>query len=387
MKAMQWWIGTLVCAAWLSGAPVAGAAQLVVNGSTTVYPIVQQAAAEYARANPHVEFEIVASGSGNGIKALIDGTTHIASSSRFIKDKEVQMAMEKGVFPVAFRVAYDCIVPVVHPGNPVENLTMGQLKQIFQGTIRDWGELGGSPGAILVVSRDPSSGTFEVWHEKVMHKEDFIPSAALRDSNQKLMEAVAQFPQAIGYVGLGYVNPTVKAVRVDGIEGTELTALDGSFPVSRPLFMFTSGYPEGETLKFINYILEPGKGQKFVKLAGFVSLYEPQAETAGPVDGARPAVSAAPQDAAPAAYGPTDTAPAPQGAAYPDYLRMSWREKVGLVQKHLSALQYPVGPVDSLWGPRTYAAVMQYQQDNRLPADGNITFQLLRSMESKTRVQ
>ena len=102
-------------------------------------------------------------GSGNGIKSIIDGTTDIADASRFIKDKEVALAVEKGVYPVPFGVAYDCIVPVVHPSNPIGNLTIDQLKGIYQGKIKNWKELGGLDKKIVVISRDTSSGTYEVW--------------------------------------------------------------------------------------------------------------------------------------------------------------------------------------------------------------------------------
>ena len=147
------------------------AEKIIIKGSTTVLPIAQKCAEAYMVDNPDVKISISGGGSGNGIKAVIDSTTDIGDSSRFIKDKEVKLAMSKGVYPVPFRVAYDCIVPVVHPSNNLENITLVQLRAIYKGEIKNWKDLGGSDRKIVVISRDTSSGTYEVWHKKVMKKD------------------------------------------------------------------------------------------------------------------------------------------------------------------------------------------------------------------------
>ena len=221
----------------------------------------------------HQNFSISGGGSGNGIKAIIDGTTDIADSSRFIKDKEVKMAVEKGRYPVPFSVAYDCIVPVVHPSNSVKDLTLAQLKDIYQGTIKNWKQVGGPDRKIVVISRDTSSGTYEVWEKKVMNKERVYPGALLQASNGAVAQAVAKNKNAVGYIGLGYMNDTIKATTVNGIVGSETTTLNGTFPISRPLYMFTNKWPKDEISKFINFVLHPDKGQKLVKGAGYVPLY------------------------------------------------------------------------------------------------------------------
>ncbi len=249
------------------------AENLVIKGSTTVLPIAQKVAEAYMKENPEVKISISGGGSGNGIKAIIDGTTDIGNASRFIKGKEVKLALENGQYPVPFRVAYDCIVPVVHPGNGVNNLTLSQLKDIYMGKVKNWKALGGDDRPVVVVSRDTSSGTYEVWEKKVMEKERVYPGALLQASNGAVVQAVAKNKNAIGYIGLGYLDNSVKALTVGGIEGSEETTLDGSFPISRPLFMFTRGWPEGKTVSFINYVLSPAKGQKLVKEVGYVSLY------------------------------------------------------------------------------------------------------------------
>jgi len=251
----------------------AWAGNIVIKGSTTVLPIAQKVSEAYMKANPGVTISLSGGGSGNGIRAIIDGTTDIADSSRFIKDKEVKMAVEKGVYPVPFAVAYDCIVPVVHPSNSLTNITLKQLKAIYQGQIKNWKELGGPDRKIVVISRDTSSGTYEVWEKIVMKKERVFPRALLQASSGAIVQVVAKNKNAVGYIGIGYVNDTVKPLTVNNVKGSPETTLDGTFPISRPLYMFTRGWPEGDTLNFINYVLSPDKGQKDVKEAGFVPLY------------------------------------------------------------------------------------------------------------------
>ena len=254
-------------------ANVVWAGNIVIKGSTTVLPIAQKVAEAYMKEHPDVKISISGGGSGNGIKALIDGSTDIADSSRFIKSKEVKLAIERGAYPVPFAVAYDCIVPVVHPSNPVTDISMEQLKDIYMGKVKNWKELGGPDKKIVVISRDTSSGTYEVWHNKVLKKERVFPGALLQASNGAIVQAVAKNKNAIGYIGLGYVERTVKTLTVNRVEGSEETTLNGTYPVSRALYMFTGGWPKGDTLNFLNYVMHPEKGQKLVREVGFVPLY------------------------------------------------------------------------------------------------------------------
>ena len=252
---------------------LAFAESLVIKGSTTVLPVAQKAAEVYVKMHPDVNVSISGGGSGNGIKALIDGSTDIANASRFIKEKEINLAMKNNVFPVAHRVAIDAIVPVVHPANSVKNITLTQLKSIYRAKIRNWKELGAEDRKIIIISRDTSSGTYEVWHKKVMKKERVAPTAQLLASNGAVAQAVMNNKHAIGYVGIGYLNKNIKALDVNGVTASVTTALNGTYPVARPLFMFTNGWPKGVVSDFINYVVSP-KGQKTVKEEGFVPLYE-----------------------------------------------------------------------------------------------------------------
>ncbi len=261
----------LICFATITFSQVF-AGEIVIKGSTTVLPIAQKTAEAYMAENPDVKISLSGGGSGNGIKAIVDGTADIGNASRFIKQKEVDLANSKGVYPVPFRIALDAIVPVVNNKNKVANLTMTQLKNIYLGKIKNWKEVGGTPGKIVVISRDSSSGTFGVWKKLVMKKKRVIPRALTVPSNGGIVQAVANTPGAIGYVGLGYLNKEIKAVSVDGVKGTEENTLNGSFPIARGLFMFTKGWPQGDTMGYLSFILSK-KGQQLVKEAGSIPLF------------------------------------------------------------------------------------------------------------------
>jgi phosphate transport system substrate-binding protein len=262
-----------VTAALVLCAATASAGNLVIKGSTTVLPISQIAVEDYMKAHPDVNISLSGGGSSNGIKAIIDGSTDIANASRFIKDKEVALANQKGVYPVPFAVAYDSIIPIVHPSNNLTDITLAQLKDIYMGKITNFKEIGGPDLKIVICSRDTSSGTYETWEGKVMKKERVTPAAQMMASNGAVAQAVSSNKNAMGYIGIGYLNDTVKPLKVDGVEGTKESTLNGTFPISRPLFMFTNGWPTGDTLNFVNYMLHPEKGQKAVEKSGYVPLY------------------------------------------------------------------------------------------------------------------
>jgi phosphate transport system substrate-binding protein len=251
--------------------PSLAAENVVIKGSTTVLPIALAALEAYMKVHPGVHISLSAGGSGDGIKALIDKSTDIATSSREIKDKEVALARQKGVNPVAHTVAIDAIVPIVHPKNKVQGLTIDQLSQIYQGKITNWKEVGGDNLTIVVVSRDSSSGTFESWGHLVLNNARVTPKAQLQASSGAVVQAVSKNRYALGYIGLGYLNTSVKALTVNGITASAKTALSKEYPVARPLYMYTSGQPTGEVANFIKFVLSPA-GQKLVAKEGFVPI-------------------------------------------------------------------------------------------------------------------
>ncbi len=268
---LQKTIGAAALVAVLVACGPAFAQNIVIKGSTTVLPVAQVTLEAYTKANPGVNISLSGGGSGEGIKALIDKSTDIANSSREIKKAEIDLANSKGVNPVEIPVAIDAIVPIVNPRNPVNNLSVDQLSQIYQGKITNWKEVGGEDLEIVVISRDSSSGTFEAWGELVMNKAKVTPRAQLQASNGAIVQVVSKNRYALGYIGLGYLDKTVKPLKVNGVEASEKTALSKAYPVSRFLYMYTDGQPKGETAKYIQFVLGPA-GQELVRKEGFVAL-------------------------------------------------------------------------------------------------------------------
>lgn len=255
----------------LLGAGAAFAENIVIKGSTTVLPVAQVTLEAYMKSNPGSTISLSGGGSGEGIKALIDGSVNIANSSRQIKKSEIELAKTRGIQPVETAVAIDAIVPIVNPRNKVKNLTVDQLSQIYQGKIANWKEVGGEDLQIVVISRDSSSGTFEAWAELVLKGAKVMPRAQLQASNGAIVQVVSKNRYALGYIGFGYVDKSVKALTVNGVAASEKTALSREYPVSRFLYMYTNGEPRGETAKFIQFILSPA-GQALIKKEGFVPL-------------------------------------------------------------------------------------------------------------------
>ncbi len=252
-------------------APALAKEDVVINGSTTVLPVIQKTAEAYMAQNKDVALAISGGGSGNGIKALIDNLCNIAMASRDISKKEIALAEKKGIKPNRIVVAIDALIPVVHPKNPVKDLSVEQLKGIYTGKIKNWKEVGGPDKPIAVFSRDTSSGTYETWQEKILGKDRVAPSALLQASNGAVVQGISKNELAIGYIGFGYVNDSVKVLSIAGLLATPETALSGKWPIARELYLFTNGTPAGATKGFIDYVLSAA-GQKLVKEVGFIPL-------------------------------------------------------------------------------------------------------------------
>ncbi len=247
------------------------AEKIVIAGSTTVLPIAQKTAEEFMNDNPSADISVRGGGSSVGIAALIDGNCDIADSSRPIKDVEIQKAVSNGRDPVAHIVALDGIAVVVNKSNPVSKLSKKQVKDIFMGKISDWSQLGGNTGKIVVVSRDTASGTFEAFGELVMQKEKVMPSALMQVSNQAVAQIINQTPNSIGYVGLGFMTNSLKAIEIEEVMPSKETVLSGKYSVTRPLFMYTNGKPQGTIKKYLDFVKSPD-GQNLVESQGYVGL-------------------------------------------------------------------------------------------------------------------
>lgn len=248
-----------------------GTTKLRVGGSTTVLPIAQLAAEEFMNANPNVTLSVQGGGSGVGIASLIDGTSDIADASRAMKDDEIKTAVAKGINPVAHVVAMDGIAVILHSTNKIDNLTIDQIRKIYTGKISNWKEVGGEDRKIVVLSRDSASGTFEAFASLALNGEKVRKDALMNASNKAIATTVGNTPAAIGYVGLGYLSSKIKAVTVENITCTKKNILTKTYPLSRPLFMYTNGKPKGELKNFIDFILSK-EGQELVETAGYVGL-------------------------------------------------------------------------------------------------------------------
>lgn len=245
--------------------------KLSCSGSTTVLPIAQAAAEAFMDANDDADISIRGGGSGVGIAALINGTVQIACSSRPMKAKELTQAKSKGVNPTPYAIALDGIAIVVNSANPVKNLTLAQIKDIYTGKIKNWSEVGGNKAPIVVISRDVASGTFEVFNEKALGGAKVVSSAQLLASNNAIASTVGDTPGAIGYIGLGYATASVKTLSVNGTPPSAATVKNGSYALSRKLFMYTNGKASGLVNRFIAFI-QSASGQKIVQEQGFVTL-------------------------------------------------------------------------------------------------------------------
>jgi phosphate transport system substrate-binding protein len=264
--------GLMILALVVSTNP-AVAQKLHIEGSTTVGPIADGFAEVFNKMYPDVTITVNKSGSGTGAAALIDNRCDIATMSRFMKDKEFKDAVDKGVFPVAHVVAMDGVCIVVHPSNPINAMTTEQVRNIYLGKVRNWKELGGPDVPIVVISRDTESGTYETFDSFIMNDQKMASSVEYVTSNPQAFARVRNTRGAIGYVGYGFIQTGVKAITLDGIKPSRQTILSGKYPVSRPLFMFTNGYPPLGTMahKFVTFHLTE-EGQEVVEDKGFVAV-------------------------------------------------------------------------------------------------------------------
>src|SRR5215471_11692288 len=242
--------------------------QMMIVGSTTLLPVAEKAVDAFKKRKPEIKINLTGGGSQVGINALADGISDIAMSSRDLKEEEKEKMRVKKVEAKRHIVAWDGIVPIVHPANPVKNLTTAQLKDIYTGKVTDWKEVGGKKGSIVILSRDNTSGTHEVWAEIVLNHEPVVASAQLRGSSEAVLESVASDPNAIGYDGIDYVegNARVKSVSVDGVKASAAAVTDRSYKIARPIYMFTRGNPNALVIEFLDFVLSP-EGQALVKEA------------------------------------------------------------------------------------------------------------------------
>jgi phosphate transport system substrate-binding protein len=251
------------------------------KGSDTIVNAVQMVAEEFMKDYPHVFVAVTGGGSGVGIASLINKTCDVATASREMKPKEIEIAHKRKVYPKEFVVAYDGVAVIVNPGNPVDRLTIEDLHKIFTADATNWKEFGGKDLPIVTLSREVSSGTHIYFKEEVVQlgkkgsTEEFSRETLLLTSSQAIVEEVASNEAAIGYLGMGYLSDRTKPVLI--AKGGEFHPPDvdnvvkKTYPLSRPLFVYTDGEPQGITELFIDFILNP-VGQKQFMETGFVPV-------------------------------------------------------------------------------------------------------------------
>jgi phosphate transport system substrate-binding protein len=254
-------------------------------GSDTMVNLALAWAEQYQQDNPQANLSVSGGGSGTGIASLINKTTDVANASRSIKPEEIENAQANGIEPVEFVVARDAIAVIVNPDNPVNELTLQQLSDIYSGKINNWQELGGEDRPIVRLSRETNSGTHVYFLEQVLRLGEkdnntlFSPDTLLLPSSEVIGAEIRSNPNAIGYDGLGYVTDDLKVVAVadSSIQNAEYvqpspeTVNDGTYPIARDLYMYTAGEPQGFVKKYLDWIFT-SQAQNIVTQLGFVPV-------------------------------------------------------------------------------------------------------------------
>jgi phosphate transport system substrate-binding protein len=251
--------------------------KVVIKGSDSVLPLSQKEAEQYMKANKSVNISVVGGGSGVGIAALIDGTTQIAMTSRPIKMDEKLKLQAAGRQYKEVKIAYDALSIIVNPGNKVSQLTREQIEGIFTGKIKNWKEVGGDDMKIVAYARETSSGTYEFFKEHLLNRKNYAATCLNMPASGAVIQSVSQTKGAIGYVGLAYLDKSVKAIGISTDKGKSyvkpslVSAKNKTYPIVRPLFFYYPTKSEAVVKPFIEYVI--GKtGQVLVSQIGYISL-------------------------------------------------------------------------------------------------------------------
>jgi len=277
-------VTSLLTAAVLTTSSVHARTVLQNKGSDTLVNVAQAWAEEYQKVEPEVAIAVSGGGSGTGIAAMINGTVDIANASRKMKDREIKLAKERGQNPIEHTVGYDALAVFLHADNPMKEITLDQLKQIYgrKGNAKNWSDLGVTvPGCqgnkIVVVSRQNNSGTYVYFQQAVLGKKGKYRSGTLDMHGSKdVVDLVEKTPCAIGYSGLAYTTDHIAMACISTggdacVSPSVETAVDRSYPIARPLFMYTNGEPQGEVKKYLDFIMSD-TGQCIIKAKGYAPV-------------------------------------------------------------------------------------------------------------------
>lgn len=250
--------------------------RITIKGSDTMVILVQRWTEMYPD-KASTEFQVTGGGSGTGIAALINGTTDICSSSRPIKKDEVaQLEKKFGYKGLEIRVAMDGLAIYVHKSNPIKQLTMAQIKDIFTGKLTNWKQVGGKDSKILLYSRENNSGTYEFFKEHVLNKQDFAASAQHMAGTAALINAISKDPNGIGFGGAAYAKnvkavPVAKDASSKAVSASVTTIHNGEYPISRFLYFYLNTKPSGNVKKFVDWVIS-ASGQKVVSDVGYYPI-------------------------------------------------------------------------------------------------------------------
>ena len=248
----------------LSGCSIGGSEAFVIAGSTSVQPYVEILAEEYAILNPEIIIDVQGGGSSAGITAVESNTADLGMSSRNLKESEGHLW--------SIEITKDGLAIIVNPDNPIENLTLEQLRGIYAADIINWGQLGGPDAKIHIITREEGSGTRSAFEEMVMGDRQVNPRAIVQDSNGAVRQLVADDPNSIGFISLGLVEigqRPVKALRIDGEEATSKNIISGSYTLFRSFLFVAKTKPTGPMMQFIDYIRSP-EGQLLLEEEGLI---------------------------------------------------------------------------------------------------------------------
>lgn len=247
---------------------------LRIKGSDTMHLMMKNLAIEFMKQHPGISIQVDGGGTGGGIKALIQGKVEICAASRVINPTETRIIARKyrrlGVYSI---IARDALSIYINPKNPIRNLTIKQLKQIFSGEISNWQEVGGENHSIHVLIRPPSSGTYFYFQEYILEFESYVSNARTIDSTEAIIREIMKNPYAIGYGGMAFGSPEYH-IQVNGINPSIENVRYDLYPLSRYLYLYTIKKPVGLAKEFIDWTMSP-EGQRMVEQAGFLPLWNP----------------------------------------------------------------------------------------------------------------
>jgi phosphate transport system substrate-binding protein len=236
---------------------------ITVAGSTSVEPFAELLAEEYMRLYPHAHIYVQGGGSTAGVESARTRAANIGMSSRSLLPDEKDLD--------AVTIAKDAIAIIVNPKNPIRDLSLDQIREVFSGKVKNWRELGGLPHRIVLVNREEGSGTRESFQKFVMGKEEITLDSLVQDSNGAIRQVVSNDPNAIGYISLGLVNEKVRTLKISGVEPDLDNVENGRYTLVRPFLFLFSGRPEGEAKPFLEFVLSPA-AQKLLAKEGLVSI-------------------------------------------------------------------------------------------------------------------